>query len=214
MQRQLRMIMLIALVVLAGVPAVAADDGWTVRFSGAWVKPRIDVPQGVSDVPVDVSSSATLGFGASLEYRLLPWIGLSLDALHARPDILLEADLPDGRRQASSGISFTPFNFGPAFHLTPGKAVDLSVTATLGFAHYGDLLYAIDGEELSLRGGSTVVWGLGAALDIHPGASRWGIHAGVSLYQSSPEFTNRANGGVGSVTFKPVMVTLGVAYRF
>ena len=167
-----------------------------------------------SDIPVEVSSNGALGAGAGLEYRFRPWVGLGLDALHARPTIVLEADLPGGRRRVSDGLSFTPFSLGPVFHLTPGKAVDLTVTAMLGLAVYGDLRFAIEGQELSLQGGRDVGWGLGAAVDIHPGASNWAIHAGVRRYESDPEFTNRDNGAVGSAAINPVVVTVGVAYRF
>ena len=118
-----------------------------------------------------------------------------------------------GRSRVSDSLGFTPFSLGPVLHLTPGKAVDLSLTATLGFADFGDLQYAVDGEELSLQAGGKVVWGLGAAIDFRPGASNWALHAGVRRYESTPEFTNGANGGVGSAAFNPVVVTFGVAYR-
>jgi outer membrane protein W len=56
--------------------------------------------------------------------------------------------------------------------------------------------------------------GLGAAVDSHPGDSNWAMHAGVRRYESDPEFTNRNNGAVGSAAMDPVVVTLGVGYRF
>jgi hypothetical protein len=214
MQRHVRMIVLLALAVLTAAPAAAAEPGWTVRIHGAWVKLNIDPPVADSDVPVEASGNGALGAGAGLEYRFRPWVGLSVDALHARPNIVLEADLPGGRRRVSDGLSFTPFSLGPVFHLTPGRAVDLSVTATLGFAVYGDLLFAVDGQELSLQGGRDFCWGLGAAIDVRPGASRWVIHAGVRRYDANPEFTNRDNGAVGSAAINPVVVTVGVGYRF
>jgi hypothetical protein len=215
MQRQVRMIVLLALAALAVSPVEAAQPpGWTVRIHGAWVRPNVDFPAVESDVPVDASGKSALGAGAGLEYRFRPWVGLSLDALHARPDIVLEADLPGGRRRVEDSLGFTPFSFGPVFHLTPGRAVDLTVTAVLGFAVYGDLLFAVDGNELNLQGGRDYCWGVGAAVDIRPGASNWVIHAGVRRYESNPEFTNRDNGAVGSAAINPVVVTVGVGYRF
>ena len=214
MQRQVRVIVLIAVAALVAAPAAAAESGWTVRIYGAWAKPNVDLPVVDSDIPVDVSGNGALGAGAGLEYRFRPWVGLGVDALHARPDIVLEADLPGGRRLVSDGFGFTPFSLGPVFHLTPGRAVDLTVTAMVGFAVYGDLLFAVDGEELRLQGGSDLGWGLGAAIDIHPGASHWAIHAGVRRYESDPEFTNRDNRAVGSAAINPVVVTVGVGYRF
>jgi len=55
---------------------------------------------------------------------------------------------------------------------------------------------------------------VGAAVDIRPGTSNWAIHAGVRRYESNPEFTNRDNGAVGSAAINPVVVTVGVGYRF
>jgi len=214
MQRQVRVIVLIAVAVLVAAPAAAAESGWTVRIYGAWAKPNVDLPVVDSDIPVDVSGNGALGAGAGLEYRFRPWVGLGIDALHARPDIVLEADLPGGRRRVEDSLGFTPFSLGPVFHLTPGRAVDLTVTAVLGFAVYGDLLFAVDGNELSLQGGRDYCWGVGAAVDIRPGASNWVIHAGVRRYESNPEFTNRANGVAGSAAMNPVVVTVGVGYRF
>lgn len=214
MQRQVRVIVLIALAVLMVAPAAAAESDWTVRLCGAWVKPSVDLAVVDSAIPVDISSHDALGAGVGVEYRFQPWVGLGLDAFHARPSIVLEADLPGGRRQVSDDLGFTPFSLGPVFHLTPGKVVDLTVAAVLGFITYGDLRFAIDGAELRLQGGHDVGWGLEAAVDIHPGASNWAIHAGVRRYESDPEFTNRDNGAVGSAAIDPVVVTLGVAYRF
>ena len=215
MQRRLvQMIVVLALAVLPAVPAAAADDGWTLRLYGAWARPDVDLREKVSDFPIRVGSNGAPGGGVGIEYCVRPWVGLGLEALHARPDIVLDADLPGGRRRVSDGLSFTPFSLGPVVHLTPGRPVDVSVTAMLGFAAYGDLVFATDGQELRLRGGSDVLWGVGAGIDIRPGASNWAVHAGVRLYRSTPEFTNQDNGVVGSVTFNPVVVNVGIGYRF
>jgi hypothetical protein len=167
-----------------------------------------------SDVPVDVGSRSALGAGAALEYRVQRWIGLALDGLHSRPGIVLDVDLPDGRRRVTDALGFTPISVGPVLHLTPGKVVDLTLAATAGLVLFGDLAFAADGETLELQGGSAFGWSLGAAVDVHPGASDWAIHAGVRRFASNPTFTNSANGVKGSMTFNPVVVTFGVAYRF
>ncbi len=214
MQRQVQMIAILALAVTLPVPVVAAEPGWTLRLQGAWVRPSVDVSNVDSAVPIDASPKGALGAGVALEYHSGRFVGLGLDALHARPEIALEADLPDGRRRISDSLAFTPFTLGPVFHLTPGKAVDLTVTAMIGVAHYGDLAFVADGETLNLEGGSTFAWGLGAAVDIDLGASNWALHAGVRRYASNPEFTNRDNGATGRVAINPIVVTFGVAYRF
>jgi len=214
MQRHVKMIVALALAALPVAPAAAAEPGWTVRLHGAWSKPSIEASKGISAFPIEVSGKSSQGGGVGVEYRLRPWIGLGLDALRTRPDIVLDADLPGGRRRVSDGLGFTPFNLGPVFHLTPGRAVDLTVAATLGLAVFGDLRFAAEGQELNLEGGTNVAWGLGAAVDFHPGASKWALHAGVRRYSSTPEFTNRDNGAVGNAAFNPVVVTFGVAYRF
>jgi opacity protein-like surface antigen len=189
MQRRLvQMIVVLALAVLPAVPAAAADDGWTLRLYGAWARPDVDLREKVSDFPIRVGSNGAPGGGVGIEYCVRPWVGLGLEALHARPDIVLDADLPGGRRRVSDGLSFMPFSLGHVVHLTPGRAVN--------------------------RGGSDVLWGVGAGIDIRPGASNWAIHAGVRLYRSTPEFTNQDNGVVGSVTFNPVVVNVGIGYRF
>ena len=214
MQRRVQMITMVTVAVFLAVPAAAAEPGWTVRLTGAWVKPGLDLPKVDSDVPVHVSSQGALGAGAAIEYRLRPWVGLGVDALHARPGIVLEADLPEGRRRVSESLSFTPFSVGPVFHVTPNRWIDLTLAATLGFAAYGDLLFAADGERLSLQGGWAFAWGLGAGVDIYPGASRWAIHAGVRRFGSTLTFTNIENGAAGSAAFNPLVVTFGVACRF
>lgn len=214
MQRQVQIITMLALAVVLAVPAMAAEPGWTVRFYGARVKPTIDLRDADAQFPITVNSNGALQAGAALEYRVRPWVGLSADALHGRPEIVLEADLPGGRRQASDKVSFTPFTLGPVFHLTPGKAADLTLTAMIGFASYGDLVFGAGGERLSLDGGNAFCWGLGAAVDVRLGASNWALHGGVRRYASTPEFTNRDNGAVGSTSFNSVVGTFGAAYRF
>jgi hypothetical protein len=214
MQRQVQGIVLFAMVALMVAPAAAAQPGWTVRLHGVWVQPSVDLSGVESDIPVNAGSNGALGAGGGLEYRFGRWAGLGFDALHAGPDIVLTANLTGGPVEVSDSLGFTPFSVGPVFHVTPGRAVDLTFTAVVGYARYGDLQYTAGGETLSLRGGGASIWGLGAAVDIRPGASDWAIHAGVRRYESNPEFTNRANGAVGSVEFDPVVVSFGVSYRF
>jgi opacity protein-like surface antigen len=214
MQKKVRVIVPIALAVLMVAPAAAAEPGWTVRLSGAWVRPSVDLPAVDSAVPVDASSNDALGAGVGVEYRLHPWVGLGVDAFYARPDMVLEADFPGGRRRVTDGLGFMPFSLGPVFHLTPGKTVDLTFSAVVGLIDYGDLRFAVDTAELRLKGGRDVGWGLGAAVDIHPSGSNWALHAGVRRYESDPEFTNLDNGAKARATFNPVVVTLGIGYRF
>jgi hypothetical protein len=207
-------IVLVALAVFLAVPAAAAEPAWTVRLHGAWDKPNLDLAKVDSAVPVHASANGAPGAGASLEYRLHRWVALGVDALHARPDIVLEAALPGGRLKVSDKLGFTPVTIGPVFHVAPARTIDLSFAAMLGFAVHGDLRFAAGAETLNLQGDRAVCWGLGAAVDIYPGASRWAIHAGVRRYESNPEFSNRDNGASGSAAFNPVVVTFGVVHRF
>jgi len=214
MQRQRHAVVIIALVLLIAAPAAAAESDWTVRLHGVWGRPSVGLSGANSEVPVDAAGSGALGAGAGLERRFGRWVGLELDALHARPDIVLQAETPAGRVQASHSLGFTPISVGPVFHVTPGRPVDLTLTAVLGFASYGDLQFTAGDQTLRLQGGNAAMWGLGAAVDVSLGSLNWTIHAGVRRYQSSPEFTNRDNGAVGSAAINPVVVSFGVGYRF
>jgi hypothetical protein len=214
MQRQRQVIVVIALMVLMAARAAAAESGWSVRLYGVWGRPSLGLSEANSEVPIDAASNGALGAGAGLEYRFGRWVGLGFDLLHARPDIVLEVAAPSGPLQASHGLGFTPISVGPVFHVTPGRRVDLTLTAVLGVASYGDLQFASGGQTLRLQGGNAAMWGLGAAVDVSPGSPNWTIHAGVRCYQSSPEFTNRDNGAVGSAAVNPVVVSFGIGYRF
>ena len=214
MQRHVRTIAPLALAALMSVPAAAAEPGWTLRLTGVWGQPNLDLPTVTSDVSVDTNASGALGAGAFLEYRVHRWAALGLDALHTRPDVVLAASLPGGRVSVSDSLSFTPLTAGPVFHLTPGRAVDVTLAAMFGVAVHGDLRFAAGSETLDLQGDRAICWGLGAAVDIYPGASKWGLHAGVKRYGSNATFTNRANGGTGRAAVNPIAVTVGVAYRF
>lgn len=214
MQRQRHGVAVIALVVLMAAPAAAAESDWTVRLHGVWGRPSLGLSGASSEVPIDAASTGALGAGAGLERRFGRWVGLGFDALHARPDIELQAETPAGRAQASHSLGFTPISVGPVFHVTPGRPVDLTLTAVLGFARYGDLQFTAGDQTLRLQGGNAAMWGLGAAVDLSLGSPNWTIHAGVRRYQSSPEFINTDNGAVGSVAINPVVVSFGAGYRF
>jgi len=214
MQRHVRAIAPLALAVFLAVPVAAAEPGWTVRFHGAWGQPNLDLPKVDSEVPVEARVSGSPGAGASLEYRFHRRAGLGIDAFHARPDVLLEANLPGGRLRVSDRLGYTPVTVGPVFHVTPGKAVDLTLAAMVGLAVHGDLRFATSAETLNLRGDRAFCWGVGAAIEVYPGTSDWAIHAGVKRYDSTARFSNTANGGVGSAALNPIVVTFGVAHRF
>ena len=214
MQRHLLTIAALALVALGTVPAAAQETGWIVRIHGASVTPLFGVSDFESEVPVGIGTGTAVGAGATLEYRAGSRIGLSLDALHARPPIELMAELPDGARRSSDTLGFTPFTIGPVFHVTPGRPVDLTLTAMLGLAAYSDLRFADSAQTLRLQGSRGFGWGLGAAIDIAPGATPWAIHVCLRRYQATVAFTNRDNGAAEEVAISPVVVVFGVGYRF
>ena len=214
MQRHRQFIFVIAMVAFMAAPAAADESGWTVRVLGGWNRPSVDLSGVDSEVPVSVGSSGALGAGAGLEYRFGRWVGVGFDTLRSNPEVALDAFVTAGHVQASHSLSFTPFSVGPVFHITPGRLVDLTLTAVFGVAHYGDLQFAAGGNTLRLQGGNAALWGFGAAVDVSAGSPNWTIHAGVRRYDSNPDFTNVDNGSAGSAGINPVVVSFGVGYRF
>jgi len=173
MQRQVRMIVLLALAALAVSPVEAAQP--PAGRSGS-MAPGSD-PMSTSRSGIGCSGrrqrEERTGSCAGLEYRFRPWVGLSLDA----------APCPTGHRAGGRpSRRAAPGRGQPRLHALQFRS-GVSPHARQGgrsHRHGGAWIRRLRRppvrrrrNELNLQGGRDYCWGVGAAVDIRPGTSNW-----------------------------------------
>jgi outer membrane protein W len=199
-------IVLAAVLILAALSTEvqAKDASWTLRVHGAIVESsagdQASVQNGVSS-SVDVGG----GFGIGAEYRFSDRLGFEFSALIAGLEV---GSSVSGRtfEARSFESSMMPLTFAVPFHFDTGTRADLFVAPTFSIVRYLDVETTVGGASVGTRVDVDSDAALGAALgvDVPFGKGKWCFSTGVRYMKTKVENTD----------VDPVIVTVGVAYRF
>lgn len=202
---------------LAGIPAQAADPGWTFRVFAAGFDPDLDVVAPAENPDeIRVTADSDLGFGASLEYRFNNLVGLELGYLQASPAIVLTAeDVPGyGDISLSDSMSSAATTLDLDVHLTPSSEYfDFYLGAGFAYLSYGNLTYLEpDGDILNLSVSNDFGFSAKAGVGISLGKNRtWAAIGGLRYIWTDIEVTQEDSTTFDFDTFS---FTVGIAYSF
>ena len=210
--------LVLALALLAQ-PADAQDDRWQLRISGVWVDPDVDFSDVDSDGDrVRAGADGTIGLGLALERRFSPRLGFEVGALHAAPDVTLDADLAGGARfNVSDSVGFTAVTAGLNIHFTPDKAVDVYAGPLLAFVSFGDVGFRVQvaGQTLAedFSTGDEFAFGAQIGADIGLGDGPWSLNLAARYLDVGLEVTDDG-GETTDLGFDPLILSAGFGYRF
>ena len=148
------------------------------------------------------------GVGVAVERRLGPVLGLEGAALFGRGETSYELDNGSAVGEDSHNANFFAFTFGPNFHLLGCGGVDLYVGPFLGYGGFADPNYWVFDHHFAASLDGRFIWGGQIGLDVPFGASRWGFHGGMRYLDLSQDTD------AGSIKVDPLIVEIGLAYRF
>ncbi len=195
---------------------VTVKPGWTLRFFGLRLDPDDGTirqssirSNGVSERSA-LSLDSGVGAGAGLEYHLTPRVGLEGSVLYVPLGSIFMFDLDDAWETDEDDVEMLAFVFGPNFHLTPDKKVDLYVGPFVGVVDLGSASYRVLGETHNRSLDADTVFGIQLGLDIPFGAGDWAVHLGARFMDMTVEISEEAP----EIAADPLALEVGFAYRF
>jgi outer membrane protein W len=211
-----------AFLAVAAGPALGAEIDWIVRATGSQLIPDLSYETLTDEgFPVAADSSSDTGWALGLEMRATPKLGVGIRYVKASPTIRITIDgapaLPV--LEARDDLGVTMYAASLNLHLTPDRPVDLWISPVLAYLSFDDLLFAVNGpgglsDTLALEVDRDVTWGIEAGVDIPLGDSAWMATASASYLDSTLEFTEVGEQGSEDLSFDPVVVSVGIGYRF
>jgi hypothetical protein len=190
------------------------EAGWIARpflfaFKPTGDEQRRDIVLPTGPAREKFSLDGGYGLGIAVEKRYGPVFGLEGAVMFGKGDSDYEINNGFAKESDSHETTFYAFTLGPNFHLLGCSGTDLYIGPFLGYGGFADPNYwAFDHHfQASFDGG--FVWGAQIGLDVpFSGDGPWGFHAGVRYIDLSQETD------AGTITVDPLLVTLGLSYRF
>jgi len=195
---------------------VKADDPspWQVKTSLILIDTKdpfaIDKPSGGA---VYAGGNAELGISLGVEYRLSDLVGLEVGMAYAKsPEVTDTAN--DNNDELGEGPSFLPILVGANFHIVDTGTFDLYVGPRIGYVNFGDFDLDVDGQQRFYDVSGEFAWGAMAGFAYGFGDSSWSLVAEATYLDVDMKITERGTSNTVTSQFDPLMVNLGVAYRF
>jgi hypothetical protein len=189
-------------------------SNWVARGFAFWFDPQGDEQHRDITVPFGATASEDFelgsgyGVGASLERRLSPHWGFEGAALLGRGDSEYELTVDGVTGSASHNVNFYALLAGPNFHLLECSP-DLYLGIFAGLGGFADPNYWVAGHHFAASFDGRFVYGAQLGLDLPFGkSSNWGLHGGVRYFQLDQK------SDAGTLKVDPLLVELGLAYRF
>lgn len=148
------------------------------------------------------------GLGGSFERRFGPVIGLEAAAMFGRGTSKYELADATESGEDSHRANFYAFTLGPNFHLLGCDGVDLYVGPFIGYGGFADPNYWALDHHFAATFDGDFIWGAQLGLDVPFGTGPWGFHSGLRYIELDQETD------AGTLTVDPLIVELGLAYRF
>ncbi len=194
-----------------------ADDSWLLRANFLAIDPRGDRTdrQVVEDAEVLTFIDHDNGFGFSAERRLSGRLGLELGLFVASPDLaVVVVDQSSGEALGDvDSLDLFSVTAGLNVHLSPNRRADVYVGPLVALVSAGDLTLGDSGEVQNIKISDEIVLGAVVGVDVRIKDSQWAFNANIRYLDYS--FMPTAEDGAGvEIQFDPVIVGLGVSYKF
>ncbi len=187
------------------------DSRWIVRGAALGLFPTGDelgvvtlVPEPLPEPSRQRDISEDSGFGVELEYLVKRKIGVELTVLLGDFGADLILDTGELRSMADDDIGFQAVTLGVNYHFTPGKRVDFYVGAVAERMFYDDITLQFPEAGLSAkwRFDDDTGFGFRVGIDVplKPGRP-WIFGAGLRHLR-------------GPLDVKPIILSIGIGYRF
>lgn len=149
------------------------------------------------------------GVGLSLERRMGPVFGLEAAVMVGRGDSVYTLNDRGTTGSASHTVTFQALTLGPNFHLLGCGGADLYVGPFVGYGGFADPNYWVGDHRFIASFDRRFLWGAQIGLDVPFRADGpWGFHGGLRYVDFSQDTD------AGSLKVDPLLVELGLAYRF
>lgn len=150
-----------------------------------------------------------LGVGVALERRFSERWGLEGSAIFGKTETTYELTLGGATGEDDHPANFYAFTVGPNLHWNGCKSPGVYAGLFAGYAGLADPNYWVFGHHFHADLAGEFVWGAQLGLDwpFDP-ASDWGLHAAVRY------FANEQETDAGSFDVDPLLVEVGLSYRF
>lgn len=210
---QARSLLLLMLLFLAVVPA-GAEEGWLLRFGGAWVQPNFDLDDDDGGLQVDDEDS--LGLQLSLERKFSRRLGVELGVTRAESEFGFEAEILSALNfRSDTEVDFTSLTAGLNVHLTPDGPVDLYLGPLVAYTDFGDVdfINALGDQVQSgtVEGADSFAFGAQLGADIRFGESPWSLNLAARYIDTDLEIEDNEG---SDLQFDPLIVNFGFGYRF
>ena len=149
-----------------------------------------------------------LGLGLAIEKRLGPVLGWEGALMFGKGDSEYEVDNGLATEEDSHETTFYALTLGPNFHLLGCGGTDFYVGPFVGYGGFADPNYWAFDHHFAASFDGGFVWGAQLGLDIPFDDGPWGFHGGVRYIDLSQDTD------AGSLEVDPLLVTLGLSYRF
>ena len=167
-----------------------------------------------------MSLDAGKGFGTSLEYLALPWLGLELAGIFLDQDAHFVFDEIDVWGMDSDSTLNTLLTFGPNFHLTPNSKADLYVGPFIGYSFRDDLTFNDQGRTFEYDLDDEFGFGAQLGLDVPvcPKGRCFTFHSALRYLELENEPKGPTNGVLPrrdfDLDFEHLIFSIGAGYRF
>jgi len=207
---------------LFAAPAAAAERELIIRTSITQMMPDLSYQASTDNGwPIDVSSSSDTGWSLELEVAATRRLGVAFQFAKASPEVRFEVDPRPvfSTLEARDHLDVTMYAASVNLHLTPDRAIDMYVRPVVAYMSFGDLTFAFDGPDglndtLHFDVRHEVTWGIGMGADIPLGSSGWLATASATYLDSTLEIRQIDEQGTEMIGFDPLLVSVGIGYRF
>ena len=214
---QARTVLLLTMILLASVPASAAEEGWLLRFGGAWVQPDIGLEDDESGL-LRIDEDSSVGLQLSLERRFSSRLGVELGVTRADSEFSIESDiLPGFEIRNTAEVDFFAWSAGLNVHLTPNGPVDLYVGPLAVYTDFDDLEFTTTTGTSTVSGtvggSGELAFGAQVGLDYDFGGGPWALNVAARYIDTDLELGDDADSG-SELSFDPLMFNFGFGFRF
>lgn len=214
----------------------AADSGaaptardWTLRFGLMGVENSGDTDVTVEPGAAEVDIDGGGGLYVSFERRVTPLVGLEMGLLGTGSDMRVRSgDLSKHYRWGNEidTLAMGSLTVGLNFHFVNDGSVDFYAGPLVAFNRYEGVSvhdgyghgWWDDDEEwttVHTRDDSEVTWGAKVGVDFLVGRKhRWSVGGSLTYMDATYDFERKSEPGKREISLDPVLVSVGVGFRF
>jgi outer membrane protein W len=214
--------LVLALVVMvAALPALAAQGDKIIRFGASYATPTgdwsmIEEGEGVT-LTGTLEADSAIGPFFGFEFMVSDLIGI--DATISMTDHDIDSDfvvVEDGEvvfdeMMTIGDVSMTPLFISAHFHVVQREAFDFYVGPTIGYVMYGDLDLVPEFEEDDVALDDDFGIGAVAGLDVGFGSAGWSFSTALRYIKTGAQIDEE---GAPEVDIDPLIIQVGVAKKW